>query len=94
MDFLSTIKRPLVSEKNHRLMETNTYVFEVNVKAKKPEIKQALEKGLRVKVAKVRTLIARKQHKKNRFGGKKLRYWKKAFVTLKKGEKMPFFEGS
>ena len=73
-------------------MQANTYVFEVNVKARKDSIKTAIEKGLRVKVAKVRTLIARKQYKKNRFGEKKTRYWKKAFVTLKKGEKMPLFE--
>lgn len=92
MSVLSLIKRPLVSEKSNRLAENNTYVFQVELSATKPLIKKALEIGLRVKVKKVRTLVARKQHKKNRFGGKKVKYWKKAFVTLKQGEKMPLFE--
>ena len=63
------LKRPIMSEKALRLMETeNKLVFEVKREATKPEIKKAFEETFNVKVAKVNTLINPK--------GKKIAYIK------------------
>lgn len=60
------IRRPLVTEKSTDLMAENKYVFEVDVKANKSEIKRAVEKIFGVKVAQVNTM--RVQGKLKRFG--------------------------
>ncbi|QKG85595.1 50S ribosomal protein L23 [Kroppenstedtia pulmonis] len=60
------IRRPLVTEKSTDLMADNKYVFEVDVKANKSEIKRAVEKIFGVKVAQVNTM--RVQGKLKRFG--------------------------
>lgn len=60
------IRRPLVTEKSTDLMAENKYVFEVDVKANKSEIKRAVEKIFDVKVAQVNTM--RVQGKLKRFG--------------------------
>jgi large subunit ribosomal protein L23 len=88
------IRRPLVTEKSTTLKETQqTLVFEVHRDATKPEIKKAVEALFETKVADVR--VARVHGKVKRQGrhmGKRPD-WKKAFVVLKKGEKMvEFFE--
>ena len=58
MDIDTVIIHPLSTEKSLRLMESeNTLVFVVQRKAKKPEIKQAIEKMFNAKVIKVNTLI-------------------------------------
>jgi len=58
MDIDTIVLHPLSTEKSLRLMEgENTLVFVVQRKAKKPEIKQAIEKMFNAKVIKVNTLI-------------------------------------
>lgn len=88
------IKRPLVSEKSSAYGEYNTYVFEVDKKASKDVIKNAIEKAFSVKVADVRTAVYRtrwlKKHAK--FGPPK--YKKKAFVKLAEGQTISIFEGA
>ena len=89
------IKAPLVSEKTANLAELqNTYAFEVDLKASKPEIQQAIEKAFSVKVDSVRTVICRGKYfrKQMRVGPPKL--WKKALVKLQEGEKIALFEGA
>jgi large subunit ribosomal protein L23 len=88
------IRRPLITEKSTTLKETQgTLCFEVHRDATKPEIKKAVETLFSVKVAGVR--VARVHGKVKRQGrhfGQRPD-WKKAFVVLKKGEKMvEFFE--
>lgn len=57
-DAYSIVKNPLMTEKAVRLMESeNKLLFVVDKKAKKPEIKQAVEEIFKVKVLKVNTLI-------------------------------------
>jgi len=59
MDTQDIIKFPLSTEKAIRLMESeNKLVFVVDIRAKRPEIKQAIEDAFKVKVTKVNTLIA------------------------------------
>jgi large subunit ribosomal protein L23 len=88
------IKRPLVTEKNSMLAEKGIYVFEVDKKATKPEIKKAVEKFFSVKVADVNTSICRSRAKRTRFGVGKTESWKKAMVRLAAGEKIGLFEGA
>jgi large subunit ribosomal protein L23 len=88
------IKRPLVTEKNSALAEQGVYAFEVETSATKPEIKSAVEKFFRVKVASVNTAICRGRAKRTKFGVGKALSWKKALVRLKKGEKISLFEGA
>jgi large subunit ribosomal protein L23 len=72
-----------------------TIVFHVAAGANKIEIKQAVEKLLGSKVEAVRTAIAHgKIKRQGRFAGQRPD-WKKAYVTLREGEKVPeFFEGA
>ena len=88
------IKRPLVTEKNSTLAEKGVYVFEVEKKATKSEIKTAVEKFFHVKVASVNTAICRGRGKRTKFGVGKPETWKKALVRLNKGEKIGLFEGA
>jgi large subunit ribosomal protein L23 len=88
------IRRPLVTEKSATLKENQrSLCFEVNRDATKPEIKQAVESLFGVKVDDVRVAIVHgKMKRQGRHVGRRPD-WKKAFVVLKKGEKMiEFFE--
>jgi large subunit ribosomal protein L23 len=88
------IRRPLITEKSSALKETQgTVCFEVHRQATKPEIKKAVESLFGVKVADVRVAnMHGKVKRQGRFAGRRPD-WKKAFVVLKKGEKMiEFFE--
>lgn len=88
------IKRPLVTEKNSFLAEKGVYVFEVDKTATKKDIKAAVEKYFRVKVADVNTATCRGRSKRTKFGVSKPASWKKAMVRLKAGEKISLFEGA
>jgi large subunit ribosomal protein L23 len=88
------IRRPLITEKSSGLKETqSTVCFEVHRDATKPEIKKAVESLFSVKVADVRVAnMHGKVKRQGRYSGRRPD-WKKAFVVLKKGEKMiEFFE--
>ena len=86
----TVIRRPLITEKGLGVKETqNTLVFEVAPKATKTEVKQAVEVLFKVKVASVRTsTFAGKERRRGKYAGYRPD-WKKAFVRLKAGEKMP-----
>ena len=84
------IRRPVITEKGLGVKETeSTLVFEVASKATKIEIKEAVQAIFKVKVAAVRTsLFAGKERRRGKFAGYRPD-WKKAYVRLKQGEKMP-----
>ncbi len=86
----TVIRRPLITEKGMAAKETEgTLVFEVAPAATKTEVKQAVELLFKVKVASVRTsTVAGKERRRGKFAGYR-RDWKKAYVRLKSGEKMP-----
>ncbi len=69
------------------------YVFEVDLKSSKDEIKSEVEKQFRVKVQSVNTSISRGQSKMTKFGYGKVPKWKKAYVKLVAGEKIALFDG-
>ena len=96
MKLTDIIRRPLITEKTSILREDGkTIVFQVAPDANKVEIKRAVERLLGSKVATVRTSIAHgKVKRQGRFAGRRSD-WKKAYVTLREGEKMPeFLEGA
>ena len=90
------IKRPLIlTEKGNRLREAdNQYLFEVNRTANKAEIRTAIEKLWKVSVLKVHTMNVRGRMRRMGRGHAKTQNWKKALVSLKKGDSIDFFEGS
>jgi len=90
------IRRPLVTEKTTIQREDGrTVVFQVAADANKVEIRRAVEKLLGSKVESVRTAIAHgKVKRQGRYAGRRSD-WKKAYVRLKDGEKLPeFLEGA
>jgi large subunit ribosomal protein L23 len=96
MKLTDVIRRPLVTEKTTVMREaTHTVVFEVAAGATKVDIKRAVEKLLGSKVEAVRTSISHGKFKRQgRFVGQRSD-WKKAYVKLREGEKIPeFLEGA
>lgn len=88
------ILRPVLTEKAMELKEKeNKIIVEVARDANKIEIKKAFESLFNVKVEKVATINVKPKKKRlGRFEGR-TRAWKKAIVTLKKGQKLDFIEG-
>ena len=96
MRLTEVIRRPLITEKTTIMREDGlTLAFQVAVSATKVEVKQAVEQLFKTKVASVRTLIVHgKTKRQGRFVGQRPD-WKKAYVRLRSGEKMPeFLEGA
>jgi len=96
MKLSHVIRRPVVTEKTTVIREgSNTLVFEVARGATKVEVKQAIQKLLGPKVASIRTSIVHgKTKRQGRFVGQRSD-WKKAYVRLRDGEKVPeFLEGA
>jgi large subunit ribosomal protein L23 len=86
------IKRPLITEKGTDKKETErTLCFEVAADANKTEVANAVEKLFKVKVEAVRTSnVEGKLRRRGKFAGYRSD-WKKAYVKLKAGEKVPEF---
>ena len=92
MKLTEVIRRPLVTETTTVMKEDGrTLVFEVARQANKLDVKRAVEKLLGPKVASVRTSVAHgKQKRQGQFVGRRSD-WKKAYVVLREGEKLPEF---
>ena len=90
MNIYGVIKRPLVTEKGVTKKDAErTLCFEVVPSANKTQIRHAVEAAFKVKVEDVRTITtAGKLRRRGRFAGYRSD-WKKAYVKLKPGEKMP-----
>lgn len=89
------IKRPIITERTTEMMESNKYVFDVDVRANKVEIKKAIEAIFDVQVTNVNTINVRKKPKRfGRHNGFTARR-KKAIITLSEDSKaLEFFEGA
>ncbi len=93
MHSYEVLRRPLITEKNTMLIEQNKYAFEVARDANKPQIKDAVEKVFKVKVASVNVMcVPGKMRRAGRQRGM-TSPWKKAVVTLEPGHKIELFEG-
>lgn len=89
------LKRPLITEKSTLEKEANNKLFfEVDRRANKIEIKQAVEQIFKVDVLSVATVNV--AGKKKRVGRHFTQHpdWKKAIVTIKPGQRVEFFEGA
>ena len=88
------IKRPLNTEKSTIAAELNQYVFEVDVRSNKVQVREAVEQIFKVDVAKVR--VVNMSRRFGRWGRKRVKRssaWKKAIVTVAAGQKIEVFEG-
>ena len=83
------IKRPVITEKGLMLKENErTLCFEVDENASKTQIQEAVEQLFKVKVQHVRTMVVPgKMRRRGKYSGYRSD-WKKAYVTLREGEKM------
>jgi len=83
------IKRPVITEKGLTLKEKDrTLCFEVHENASKQQIQEAVEQLFKVKVQAVRTMtVPGKMRRRGKYSGYRPD-WKKAYVTLREGEKM------
>lgn len=90
------LKRPIVTEKLTEMQEKSVYAFEVEKGANKISIQKAVEKKFNVTVLSVRTAIHKGKTKsqmtrRGRFSGRTAS-WKKAYVRLKEGDKIEFYQ--
>jgi large subunit ribosomal protein L23 len=92
MKLTDVIRRPVITEKTTVIREDGrTLVFQVALGANKIDIKRAVEQLLGSKVESVRTSLAHgKMKRQGRHVGRRSD-WKKAYVTLREGEKLPDF---
>lgn len=96
-DIRMIIQKPVVTEKSTVLKEnSNRYVFRVDVKASKRQIKKAVQDLFGVKVKDVRTAVYRGKrsvvmNRRGRFQGYRPN-WKKAYVTLEEGDTIDLFD--
>jgi large subunit ribosomal protein L23 len=92
MTIYDILVRPLVTEKGVNKKDSErTLCFEVHAEANKTQVKAAVEKLFKVKVQEVRTATFEgKLRRRGRFAGYRSD-WKKAYVKLKEGEKVPEF---
>lgn len=93
-ELYKVLRRPHITEKANDLKDANNeYVFEVATDANKIQIRQAVEGLFNVRVSEVRTSVVRGKNKRvGRIMGRRPN-WKKAFVSLKEGQTIDFFEG-
>ena len=89
----AVLLRPIITEKTTVLTGADKYVFEVDLRANKNQIKEAVQVAFNVRVQEVNTMVMKGKPK--RFGRKVTNRpdWKKAIVTLVPGDKIELFEG-
>ena len=87
------IRRPVITEKSTRLSEeNNVYVFEVDIRANKAQIKDAVQSIFDVDVLKVRTAIMpAKMGRRMRKTYIRKKAWTKAYVTVEPGQNIDLF---
>jgi large subunit ribosomal protein L23 len=95
MNVYQVLKRPIMTEKTDYQRDNNQYIFEVDRRANKHQIKSAVETIFDVKVEAVNTMIIKpKQRRMGRRVVTTRPSWKRAVVTLASGERIQeFFEG-
>jgi large subunit ribosomal protein L23 len=94
MHLYEVLKRPLTTEKTNRLKDDlRQYAFEVDMRATKPQVKEAVETAFKVDVVSVNVM---RMSRKRRHYGRRVIYkapWKKAIVTISANQRIDLFEG-
>ena len=93
INYLDTIIAPTITEKATSLSEFNKIVFKVHKKANKKNIKKNIEKIFKVNVIKINTINLKGKTKTVRGKKSTLPGYKKAIVTLKKGQNIDLSTG-
>ena len=93
INLYDSILSPLVTEKSTNLSEMNKVVFKVNSLADKKSIKKSIEKIFKVKVIKINIINKQRRIKIARGKKAKVRGYKKAIITLKKGQNIDLTTG-
>jgi len=94
MDPHQVIIRPVISEKSYNLIEgEGQYTFQVDRRANKNHIKNAIEGAFDVSVAKVNTVNVKSKPKRQGLTRGRTATWKKAVVKLAPGDRIELFEG-
>jgi large subunit ribosomal protein L23 len=94
MHLYEVLKRPITTEKSNRLKDDlRQYAFEVDDRANKLQIKEAVETAFKVQVLNVN--VMRMARKRRRFGRRVIYtpLWKKAIVTIPSNQRIDLFEG-
>jgi large subunit ribosomal protein L23 len=91
MEAREIVVRPIITEKSYSLIAQNRYTFEVDKRAKKPEIADAVEEIFHVTVTNVNTMRVPGKSRRLRYSQGMTRAWKKAVVTLKEGDSIKEF---
>ena len=96
MQVLTTLKRPIVTEKTTLLQERNKYVFEVMPYATKGRVRAAVERAFNVRVTAVNILKTRGEQRRIGRNRRLVRSadTKKAVVTVREGDTIQIFEGA
>jgi len=88
------VKRPVITEKSNIATENNQYTFEVDRRANKTQIREAIEHIFKVNVVEVRVMNMAPKY--GRWGRKRVKRnpaWKKALVRVGEGQRIEIFEG-
>jgi large subunit ribosomal protein L23 len=93
INLYDSILSPLVTEKSTNLSELNKVVFKVNSSADKKSIKKSIEKIFKVNVIKINIINKQRRIKIARGKKAKVRGYKKAIITLKKGQNIDLTTG-
>ncbi len=87
------IINPIMTEKSHAMSDNGKYLFKVFSKTTKRSIKKAIEDIYKVNVYKINVLTVSKKKRTIKYDRGYQKSYKKAVVTLKKGQSIPVFEG-
>ena len=93
MEYTDVILAPLITEKGTYLREEGKYIFKVNPKATKIQIKEAVRRLFNVKVVDCTVMNVSGKPKRLRYKAGMTSSWKKAIVKLAEGETIKIFEG-
>ena len=93
INYLDSINSPIITEKATTLSDQNKVVFKVHKNASKNSIKKKIEKIFKVKVVKINTIKKKSKNKIVRNKRSKKKGFKKAIITLKKGQNIDLSTG-
>jgi large subunit ribosomal protein L23 len=94
MEARDIVLRPVITEKSYSAIEQNRYTFQVDKRARKPEIARAVEEIFKVTVVSVNTMNVPGKSRRVRYAKGMTPSWKKAVVTLKEGDSIKEFGAS
>lgn len=94
MHYTDVIIAPVLTEKSNEMREQRKYVFKVDPRSTKIEIKEAVRRLFNVKVEKCAVVNVDGKMRRVRYRAGKTSSWKKAIVTLAVGETIKVFEGA